>query len=100
MAVSLNYMAYQLSAQSEQFLASVVAGGLFSTKEAALEAAVAALREKNRLLPAVPDEHVELVEEAIAAALDGHLREFKESDWSQLRQYAREVANRSQQGRE
>jgi hypothetical protein len=37
-----------LSPQSEQYLASVVAGGLFPSKEAALEAAVAALREKRK----------------------------------------------------
>jgi hypothetical protein len=41
-------MAYELSPQSEQYIASVVSGGLFSSKEAALEAAVAALREKTR----------------------------------------------------
>ena len=91
-------MAYQLSAQSEQFLASVVAGGLFPSKEDALEAAVTALREKSQSLPAVPDEHVELVEEAIASAPQGQLREFSTSDWSRLREHAYQVANRSKQG--
>jgi hypothetical protein len=37
-------MADQLSNQSEQYLADVVAGGLYPSKEAALEAAVTALR--------------------------------------------------------
>lgn len=41
-------MPYELSAQSERYITSVVAGGLFSSKEAALEAAVTALREKTR----------------------------------------------------
>ena len=40
-------MASELSPQSEQFIASVVAGGLFSSREAVLEAAVTALREKT-----------------------------------------------------
>lgn len=84
-------MAYQLSPQSEQFLASVVAGGQFVSKEAALEAAVAALREKNGP-PPVPQEHVELVEEAIVAAQAGRLRELTATDWSRLREFAQQAA--------
>jgi Arc/MetJ-type ribon-helix-helix transcriptional regulator len=38
----------ELSPQTEQCLASVVASGLFPSAEAALEAAIEALREKTR----------------------------------------------------
>jgi len=38
----------ELSPQTEQCLASVVASGLFPSAEAALEAAIEALREKPR----------------------------------------------------
>ena len=40
-------MSLELSPQVEQYLASVVADGLFPSERAALEAAVAALREKT-----------------------------------------------------
>ena len=52
-------MSRELSPQVEQYLASVVAGGLFPSEEAALEAAIAALREKIESIPFVPDEHME-----------------------------------------
>jgi hypothetical protein len=58
-------MADQLSNQSEKYLADVVAGGLHPSKEAALEAAVTALREKNEQLPEVPPEDAVLVEEGL-----------------------------------
>lgn len=88
-------MAQPLSPQAEQFLASIVAGGLYPSKEAALEAAVAALREKSESLLPVPDGHVELVEEAIIAADKGELRSLDKADWLRLRQFAHEVAARS-----
>jgi hypothetical protein len=40
-------MSRELSPQSEQYLANAVASGLFPSTEAALEAAVEALREKT-----------------------------------------------------
>jgi hypothetical protein len=88
-------MSHSLSPQAEQFLASIVVGGLYPSKEAALEAAVAALREKSALLSPVPDEHVVLVEEAIIAADQGELRSFDKADWLRLRQFAHEVAARN-----
>lgn len=91
-------MAYELSPQTEQYLTSVVAGGQFASKEAALEAAVAALREKSEYLPAVPDEQMELVEEAIASAQEDRLRELTDGDWSRLRRLAQDVAARSAAG--
>lgn len=78
-------MAYELSPQSEQYLASIVADGLYPSKQAALEAAVATLREKDRPLPMVPDNHLDAVEKAIASADAGNLRELTPTDWSRLR---------------
>jgi hypothetical protein len=59
-------MVKELSPQAEQYLAGVVAGGLFPSKEAALEAAAAALREKTDEIPFVPDEHMEQVERLLS----------------------------------
>jgi hypothetical protein len=88
-------MAIELSPQTEQFLASVVAGGLFPSKEAALEAAVEALRAKTEHIPSVPAEHMELVEQGIASARAGRSRELTDADWERLQQRAREVASRN-----
>jgi hypothetical protein len=74
-------MARELSPQIEQRLASVVAGGLFPSEEAALEAAIAALRGKTEPIPFVPDEHLDLVEQRIASARAGREREFTDADW-------------------
>jgi hypothetical protein len=91
-------MAKELSPQSEQYLASVVAGGLFPTEEAALEAAVAALREKFDPILTVPDEHVERLEQAIESANAGCCRELTDADWEGLRQRARDAASRNPSG--
>lgn len=91
-------MAYHLSPQTEIFLANVVAGGLFPSKEAAIEAAVAALREKSEVMCTVPDEHLERVEQAIISADAGRLRRLETDDWARLRQVAREVADRNARG--
>ena len=85
-------MAGELSPQIEQYLASVVAGGLFPSREEALEAAIIALREKIEPIPFVPDEHMELVEQGIASARAGLCREMTDADWDNLRQLARDVA--------
>ena len=85
-------MERELSPQSEQYLERIVAVGLFSSKEAALDAAVAALREKTEAIPFVPDEHMEAVEQAIDEANAGLSQPMTEEDWSRLRQLARDVA--------
>ncbi|HVA50074.1 MAG TPA: hypothetical protein VNH11_27150 [Pirellulales bacterium] len=92
-------MAYELSPQTEQYLAGVVAGGLYPSKEAALEAAVEALRDKSGPPPSVPEVHLELVEEAIASVQAGRLRELTAADWSRLRQHAHDVSARGAGGR-
>lgn len=87
-------MSIQLSPQAEQYLDSVVADGFFPSREAALEAAVDALREKLEPIPFVPDEHMERVEQAIASSNAGRSREMTPEDWESLRQLARDVAAR------
>jgi hypothetical protein len=85
-------MIRELSPQSEQYLASVVAGGLFPSQEAALEAAIVALREKTEPIPFVPDEHIDRVELGVASARAGRKRELTDADWEKLRQTARDSA--------
>jgi len=92
--VRLDAMSSQLPPQAEQYLDSVVAGGFFPSKEAALEAAIVALREKMEPIPFVPDEDMESVEQAIRSANAGESREMTPEDWEALRQLARDVAAR------
>ncbi len=85
-------MNVELSPQSEQYLESVVAGGIYPSKEAALEAAVAALRERDKQIPLVPEEHMALVEAAIESANAGHVREMTDEYWNDLRRRILESA--------
>ncbi len=82
-------MAGDLSPQYEQYLARVVAGGLFPTKQAALEAAIDALREKTGAIPYVPDEHMARVEQAIESANAGRSSPMTPQYWDSLRQRIR-----------
>ena len=92
----LKVMITQLSPQNEQFLASVVAGGLFASQEAALAAAIDALREKIEPIPYVPGEHMERVEQGMADARAGRKRELTDADWERLRQPTLRAANENQ----
>lgn len=85
-------MAAELSPQNQQFLDSIVAGGLFPSQEAAMAAAIDALREKIDPIPLVPDEHAERVEQGIASARAGRKRVLTDADWEALRQVARDTA--------
>jgi Arc/MetJ-type ribon-helix-helix transcriptional regulator len=91
-------MAYDLSPQTEQYLANIVAGGLFPSREAAIEAAVVALREKTNVAPSMPTEHFEKVEVAIESDDQGRLRPWTADDWSRLHQVARNAAARNHTG--
>jgi hypothetical protein len=86
-------MTAELSPDSEKYLASVVAGGLFPSQEAALEAAIDALREKTGPIPFVPDEHMARVEQSIESATAGRSRALTDADWENLRQLARDAAS-------
>ncbi len=90
-------MSNGLSPQSEQYLAQVVASGMFPSKEAAIDAAVVALREKNEneVVPMIPEEHMALVEEALASLEAGEGRLITEEDWERWHALARKVAAES-----
>ena len=85
-------MQHELSPQSEQYLDKMVAGGLYPSKEAALEAAIEALREKNKGIPFVPDEDAEAVDQGLEQASAGQATPMTEEDWARLRQLARAVS--------
>ncbi len=82
----------QLSPQAEEFLAHVVADGLFATKQAAMEAAVDALRKRTELIPLIPDEHMEAVERGIESANARRTSPFTPEFWDRLQQIARDAA--------
>lgn len=82
----------ELSPLTEEYLAKVVAEGIFPSKQAALEAAVAALREKTEHSIPVPAEHLAAVEEGIRSADAGRTREISDADWQRLRDSVRERA--------
>jgi Arc/MetJ-type ribon-helix-helix transcriptional regulator len=86
-------MASDLSPQTERYLDQLVAGGVFPSKQAALEAAVQALRAKNETLPLIPAEHLELIEQGMASARAGRTRALGDADWQRLRQFAQDAAS-------
>jgi len=88
-------MATELPPKIEQYLASVVAGGMFPSQEAALEAAIDALRERTEPIPFVLDEHMDRVEQAIESASAGRTRPMTPEYWESLRQNIRNAANNS-----
>jgi len=87
-------MSFGLSPQNEQFLTDAVAGGLFPSKEAALDAAVESLRERQSDVPMVPEEHMAGVEEALAELDAGLGVEMTPAEWERLRQEAHAAADR------
>jgi hypothetical protein len=91
-------MKTEFSTQNEQFLANIVAVELFPSKEAALDGAIEALRETTQQAAAIPDEHIELIEQGIASLQAGRCRAFTDADWENLRQLARNTPPGSQSG--
>jgi len=86
-------MASELSPQNEEFITQALAAGAYPSKDAALDAAVTALREKNETVPWVPAEHMSLVEAAIASSDAGESREMLAADWQKLRQRVFDAAS-------
>jgi hypothetical protein len=76
----------------------MVSAGFYPSKEAALEAAIEALRERSELIPFVPDEHMEQVEKAIESANAGRLTLVTPEFWEGLRQMVREIASKNPAG--
>lgn len=85
-------MSFDLSPDNSQYLAKVVADGLFPSVDAALDAAVDALRRQNEQVPMVPDEHMDAVEEALADLEAGIEEDMTTGDWDELRQIVRDAA--------
>jgi hypothetical protein len=79
-------MASELSPQSEQYLTHFLAIGLFASREEALDAAIAALKEQHELDETAPANHLEIVE----ASLDEYERiggiEMTADDWQSMKQ--------------
>ena len=86
-------MSNSFSPQTERYLEQVVASGLYPSIEAAIDAAVQALREKNRGLEFVPEEHAAQVDEALAESATGKSRPMNQADWARLRQLAHDAAD-------
>lgn len=84
-----------LSPQNAQFLEAIVAGGLYPSVDAAIDAAVAALREKTEQIPFVDDEHMAAVNEGLAEADAGLAKPMTDEDWSRLHEEVNEVRRRS-----
>jgi hypothetical protein len=85
-------MAAELSSRIEQHLASMVAGGLFPSQDAALEAAIDALCDKFEPIVDAPAEHMERLEQAIESANAGNTKPFTPEYWNNLRQKIRDAA--------
>jgi hypothetical protein len=92
------FMPHELSPQTEQYLASIVAGGLFPSKEAALEAAVESLRNSTDAVPMVPAEHMAAVEEGLASFQADGAKELTDADWELLREHVRETVRNYRPG--
>jgi hypothetical protein len=89
---TVTIMQHELSPQSEQYLDKIVSGGLYASKEAALEAAVEALREKTEPIPFVPDGHMAGIEHGIESANAGRLKRVAPEFWEGLRRMVRDIA--------
>lgn len=86
-------MSFGLSPQNEHFLEQAVARGYFPSKEAALDAAVTALRRHQDEVPEVPEEHARSVDEGLDDLATGGSHEMTPADWRRLREFARDVAS-------
>ena len=79
-----------LSPHIEQKIADAVAGGLYPSREALIEAGVEHLLEEQ--VPLVPEEHMALVEAAIESSRAGHSAEMTRQDWDELHRMVSGIA--------
>jgi hypothetical protein len=80
----------RLSPQNEQYLDQAVAAGLFPSKEAALDAAVQALRDASAEPPLVVDEHMDAVEAGLDEADAGKSLPWSTQDRETVRNLGRQ----------
>lgn len=83
----------QLSPQNEQFINQVVADGFFPNQDAALDAAIAALREKTAQIPFLEEEYVEAAKEGLRESQAGLSRIMTEEDRRRLQDRITAIAN-------
>ena len=83
-------MSSELSPQIEQKIAEAVAGGLYPSREALLEAGVEYLLDER--IPFVPDEHMDLVEAALESSRAGRSADMTRQDWDELRRMVNDIA--------
>ncbi len=83
-------MSGDLSPHIEQKIADAVAGGLYPSREALIEAGVEHLLEEQ--VPLVPQEHMALVEAAIESSRAGQSAEMRRQDWDELQRMVSDIA--------
>jgi len=81
-------MSTSLSAESEAFVAKMIADGWFADRDQVLERCVAAFRAQLGDIPMVPPEHMEAVEEGLESIEKYGTKEFTEEDRERLLQRA------------
>jgi Arc/MetJ-type ribon-helix-helix transcriptional regulator len=95
---TIGSMSIGLLPQNQQYLDQIVASGLYPSQEAALNAAIAALREKAEQIPFISAKEMEAVEQGIREADAGLSRPMTEEDWMRLRKRAEAAAERARGG--
>lgn len=80
-----------LSPQYEAFIRDQLAAGVYPSREKVIEAGLEALREAGGV-PAVPEEHMALVEEALEDIGRNGSVEMSAEDWRQLHRLVDDVA--------
>lgn len=83
-------MSSGLSPQIEQKIAEALAGGLYPTREALIEAGVERLLDEEVAM--VPEEDMALVEAAIESSLAERSQRMKPEDWDELHRVVANVA--------
>jgi Arc/MetJ-type ribon-helix-helix transcriptional regulator len=83
-------MSNALSPHIERKIAEAVAGGLYPSREALIEAGVEHLLDEQ-IVP-MPDEHVALVEAAIESSRSGHSAQMTRQEWDELHRMVDDIA--------
>jgi Arc/MetJ-type ribon-helix-helix transcriptional regulator len=83
-------MSSGLSPHVEQKIAEAVAGGLYPTREAVIEASVEHFLDDQ--IPMATEEHMALVEAAIESSNAGLSSEMTRQEWAELHQSIRDIA--------
>lgn len=83
-------MSNGLSPHIEQKIAEAVAGGLYPSREALIEAGVQHLLDEQ--IPLVPDEHMGFVEAALESSRLGRSAEMTPQEWDELHRMVADIA--------